>query len=270
MEEALGIMIEEMEGPRRPRTSAQRTSRNPSLASLQQTDEGLAYRAECREIISAMRQPSPYNSKSPLLALQQQVTNVFKHGPERATGIFHSLSQAAKLGSTKAQFPYKDLRMSWNSCKASATLVGLLACPPSRLHEVAKFMSHDLGGLPKLEEIRNTSSASLQDAFRHAKALARGEKGICSVITVSLTDVHIFELAQKRCRGGSEADKFTTFAHSFVLGVGPEGIIIWQSWGEHGYGLDKWMNDGRARVRTWQEAGDLVSVFETFVAYKVS
>ena len=81
---------------------------------------------------------------------------------------------------------------------------------------------------------------------------------------VSLVDVHSFELAKPNKPTG-----YTPFAHTFVLGIGPEGVIVWQGWGEHGYGLDEWISKGDARVRTWQEAGDLVENVERFAAYKV-
>jgi len=219
---------------------------------------------EFQAIVRALRRPATHEPQSPLLALQQQLSNVFKHGPLRAGGIFTSLSVAAESGLTTAQTPDSDVAIPWNSCKAAATLVGLLACPPARLFEVLKFQSQRLNGMPTLDIIRNTPSASLQSAFRNAKALARGDKGSSSVIVVSLIDVHMFELAgQGRSKG------YTSFAHTFVLGVGPEGVVVWQGWGEHGYGLDKWIMDGGSRVRTWQEAGDFVDVFENFASYKV-
>lgn len=218
-----------------------------------------------KDIVRALRKPEPQNLESPLLALQKQVVSVFKHGPLRAGGMFQELSVAAEAGVSTAETPVSNLPVPWNSCKAAATLVGLLACPSARLYEVLKFQSQRLNGLPTYEDIANTPSTSLRTAFKQAKALARGEEGTSSLLVVSLIDVHIFELA----RQGKSQD-YTSFAHTFVLGIGPEGVIIWQGWGEHGYGLDEYINKGQARVRSWQEAGDFVDVFENFTAYKVS
>jgi hypothetical protein len=268
-EEAVNFMVQEIESF--GRMSAPRRRPNPLLAPQQQTTAGATIEkseycsAECEDIIRALRRPAPENLQSPLLALQQQVLNIFKHGPQRATGVYGSLSGAAQSGLTKAKMPDGDLPIPWNSCKAAATLIGLLACPSDRVYEVVKFLSQALGGLPTLKEIRKTPSASLQTAYQNAKALACGEKHISSAIVVSLTDVHIFELAAK-----GRSEEFTSFAHSFVIGIGPEGVIVWQGWGEHDYGLDQWIKDGRAQVQTWQEAGDLVGVFEKFAAYKAS
>lgn len=268
-EEAVDFMVREIESLRHK--PAPRRRANPVVVPQQQTTAEVAlekpdsYSAECEDIIRALRRPASDNVQSALLALQQQVLNIFKHGPQRATGIYGSLLEAALSGLTKAKIPDGDLPILWNSCRAAATLVGLLACPSGRFDEVMEFLSRDLGDRTTLKAIRETPSASLHTAFQDAKALACSEKRTSSVIEVSLTDVHIFELTE---RGRSEG--YTSFAHSFVLGIGPEGVVVWQSWGEHGYGLDQWVNNGRARVQTWQEAGDLVGVFEKFAAYKVS
>ena len=85
-----------------------------------------------------------------------------------------------------------------------------------------------------------------------------------TVLAASLVDVHIFELAQQ---GASE--QYFSFAHVFIIGVGPEGIIVWQAWGKHGYRLDEYLNDGHARVRDWREADQFVHDFGKLAAQKV-
>jgi hypothetical protein len=159
--------------------------------------------------------------------------------------VFASLSVAAESGLTTVQTPDYDVPTPWNSCKAAATLVAILACPSDRLHEVVKFQSRRLSGLPTYETIRHTTSTSLQTAFRNAKFFARSEEGISSLIVVSLIDVHIFELAKQ-----GRSQDHTSFAHTFVNGIGPEGVIVWQGWGEHGYGLDHYINVGGSRIRS--------------------
>jgi hypothetical protein len=240
------------------------------------------YNDDFEDTVRSLRRPAPYDLQSPLLALQKQISNVFRHGPQRAGGVFVNLSAAAESRATTVRTLTRDLAFKWNSCKAAATLVGILACPAGCLFEVAKFQSKRLNGLPSYDEVHDTPSTSLQTAFRDAKALARGEEGVSSVLVVSLADVHSFELERQRKerekrerqkKKGRKKEKektYTSFAHTFVLGIGPEGVILWQAWGEHGYGLDQWIKDGETRVRTWQEVGDLVSDFESFVAYEVS
>lgn len=173
---------------------------------------------DIEDIINALRIPAPNNLQSPLRALQQQITNVFRHGPLRAEGVFASLSAAAESGLTTVQTPDYDVPIPWNSCKAAATLVAILACRSDSLHDVLKFQSRRLGGLPSCETICHTPSASLQTTFRNAKLLARGEGSISSLVVVSLTDVHIFELAKH-----GRSQNYTSFAHTFIIGIGPEG-----------------------------------------------
>jgi len=67
----------------------------------------------------------------------------------------------------------------------------------------------------------------------------------------------------------SAKDDYTFFGHTFTVGVGPEGVIIWQSWGEHGYTLPEYIARGGARVRNWQEAGDWVDRFDKLTQHKV-
>lgn len=262
----------------RPHLASVRLGRNPHsslaipLEPRQDTIAGAtsdlpkSYRAECEDIVRALRRPTSGAVQSPLLALQQQVKDFFQHGPERTTGIFVSILAAAECNETRTLYPDRDVGLSWKSCKASATLVGLLACPPAAFIKVIKFLGYTLGGLDTdIDKIRKTPSDSLRLEFQRAKALALGEKSTTTVISVSLGDICDFELDEQKRSG-----EFASFAHAFVLGVGPEGVILWQSWGEDGYPLDKWLNDNGARLRNWQEAGYFVDEFETFAAYKVS
>jgi hypothetical protein len=85
------------------------------------------------------------------------------------------------------------------------------------------------------------------------------------VLAISLIDVHIFELARQQ-----RSEQYQSFAHTFVLGVGSEGVVIWQAWGDHGYGFDEYIKRGDARIPSWQEAGDFMNAFESFAEYKVT
>jgi hypothetical protein len=107
-------------------------------------------------------------------------------------------------------------------------------------------------------------SASLQTASTEARALARGSHAECSLIMVLLVDVHLQELEKQ-----GRQNAYTTFMHSFTMGVSPEGVIIWQAWGPR-YGLGEWISKGGADVRTLEKASEFVDNFEKFVAYKVS
>ncbi|KAK3632884.1 hypothetical protein LTR56_016063 [Elasticomyces elasticus] len=215
-----------------------------------------------QEIIKALNPKPGQAARSPLLVLQHLVASVIMHGPLRAGGVHGSMCVAAEHHTTEADVPTENLDVEWRSCKAAATLVGLLTCPDDEVYSTRKFLSQGLGGLPTLDEMRTTPSASFPSAFRKAKALARKEN-VATVILVSFVDVHIFELAAKH-----KADKFTSLAHSFAIGIGPEGVVLWQAWGEHGYSLDQYIKRDGARLRTWQEAGDLVDRFDQLAQHK--
>ncbi|KAK4959190.1 hypothetical protein LTR10_003990 [Elasticomyces elasticus] len=217
---------------------------------------------EFQEITKALNPKVEQQFTSPLLALQHLIASVFLHGPLRAGGVHGSICIATEQHTTEADVPTENLAVEWRSCKAATTLVGLLTCPDDEVYSTRKFLSQGLGGLPTLDEMRNTPSASLPSALRKAKALARKEN-FATAILVSFVDVHIFELAAKH-----KAEKFTSFAHSFAIGIGPEGVIVWQAWSEHGYSLDQYIKRDGARLRTWQEAGDLVDSFDKLTQHK--
>ncbi|KAK5109590.1 hypothetical protein LTR85_002478 [Meristemomyces frigidus] len=216
-----------------------------------------------KDVVQAFSLPNPKAPASALLTLQHYVASVFKHGALHAGGVFSELSDAADRESTVVITPSSTLPVPWRSCKASATLVGLLACPKARLQEALRFQSQLRGGLPTLPMIKETPTTSFLDAFRRARELARGDREVTTVMAVSLIDVHIFELAKL-----GKSQGYTSFAHTFVVGIGPEGVVIWQGWGEHGYGLDEYIQRDGARVRTWQEAGDFVDRFDKMTKHK--
>jgi hypothetical protein len=147
----------------------------------------------------------------------------------------------------------------------ATALVLLLASSkdPACLHAALKSQSRSLGGLPTYDYIKKTASASLPLAFRKAK-IAAVNNGQTTVLAVALVDVHTFELAQ---RGAAET--YFSFAHVFTLGVGPEGVVIWQAWGKCGYRLDEYLNDGHARIRDWSEAEQFVRDFDKLSTQKV-
>jgi hypothetical protein len=220
--------------------------------------------------------------QSPLLALNEQVGALFKCGPDIAVFIFSKLQLHIKEKTYRRtgaiieigifSEEQTDLSLSqdrsflWKSCKMAATLVLLFATSndPKCLDNALKSQSRSLGGLPTYDSIRETPSASLPLAFRRAKLAAMNDRQT-TVLAVALVDVHIFELAQR-----DASEPYFSFAHVFTIGVGPEGVIVWQAWGKHGYRLDEYLNDGHGRVRDWSEADQFVRDFDKLAAQKVS
>lgn len=220
------------------------------------------------KVVSTRERWSRPESTTPLSELQYVVSEIFKAGLQQASIIFHAILGAAQKGTTDAQTRELTMPVPWNSCKAAATFVGLFACPTEQLFEILKFQITSLGYTPDLGMIRKTPTTSFLKAFKAAKERARGQERVTTVMMVSLFDVHILELAAV---GNSEG--YTSFAHTFVVGVGPEGVVVWQGlgydWGELGYGLDEYVARDGAKVRSWQEAGDFADRFDKLTQHKV-
>jgi hypothetical protein len=219
---------------------------------------------------------------STLVMLRHQVEIFFSFGPDLASFVFAKLQEFAAAGSNEPIESNFNVSLSgldskslsqwsslcpWNSCKMAATLVLLFAAPgdSESLFFAVKTQSRSLGGLPTLKHIRETPSASLDTAYRRAKQYAFGDGKRTTVMAVNLTDVHIFELAEQ-----GKAQPYFSFSHVFVIAVGPEGAVIWQSWGKFGYRLDEYLNRGGGRLRIWQEADQFVNDFTKLVSSKVS
>jgi len=219
---------------------------------------------------------------SALAILRHQMEMFFSFGPELASFAFAKLQKIAATRSNKMIESDLDVSLSgldskslsqwsslypWNSCKMAATLVLLFAAPRDgeSLFSAVRTQSHSLGGLPTLEHIRETPSSSLDTAYRRAKQDASGQEKRTTVMAVNLTDVHIFELVEQ-----GKAESYFSFAHVFVIAVGPEGAVIWQSWGKFGYRLDEYLNRGGGGLRNWQEADQFVNDFTKLVSGKVS
>ncbi|ROW09576.1 hypothetical protein VMCG_02516 [Cytospora schulzeri] len=195
------------------------------------------------------------DKRSPLSLLQVMIESFFGRGPEVASLLFSSLhfavgTQSYKLDSSKSLM--------------AASLVLLLAAHPTpeSLHEAVKSQARSLGDMPTRESLTNATSDSLSGEYRRAKRAAL-EEGKTTVMGVKLVDKHIFDLV---ARGLSEG--CFSFAHTFTMGVGPEGVVIWQSFGKHGYRLDEYIRDGHACVRSWDEAKQFVDDFEKLTSCK--
>ncbi|KAL8643639.1 MAG: hypothetical protein Q9226_008222 [Calogaya cf. arnoldii] len=206
--------------------------------------------------------------ESPLELLHQQIESFFEKGPEEASVKFAALQEAVMCGETtvplqSSSFQSEPLladQLPWNSCKLAATLVLTLAAPDDTtfIFEAMKFQSGTLGGLPTMAIIGSTPSASLSTAFAKAKKAAiDGKVGKVTVIGISLMDVEMIEREEQR---GMDM-KYTSFAHTFVLGVSRAGWRIYQAWGKHGYGLDEWLWMGGAEMRDWDAAKKFLKAF---------
>ncbi|KAF2499483.1 hypothetical protein BU16DRAFT_579040 [Lophium mytilinum] len=230
----------------------------PTIDQTATTDE----EAKLKETVSALKFPE--TTMTPIAALKAHVEALLSKDLSIAMFVWHRISAAIDDEILDVQADIKDYQtlksqfdpILWKSCKLTTSLLLCLAAPQDKMQAALKFRSKIRGGMPTLDQIRTTPSESFRGAYAKAKEAAMKE-GKTTIVAVSLTDVHIFELA---ARGKSEP--WFSFAHTFVVGFGPEGFVVWQAWGEHGYRLDEWTAKDGTRVRSWEEAEAFTKDFE--------
>lgn len=150
---------------------------------------------------------------------------------------------------TPASIIYKkSWKGTWKDSEAAVMLVALLAAPCDRLSEI-----DDLFEVTPAN-VLNIPSASLAEAFKTAKVKALGGQKITTVIVVSLVDVYMLEMQEMGLGGHC-----TSFGHDFVLGVGPEGVVLWQ--GSVSCSFHTYLAQGGASVKNWAQAEDFVKDF---------
>lgn len=218
---------------------------------------------------------APVVDDSPMSVLHKQIVQFFDRGTEEASVKFAALQMAVQdhqtmirsdaFSSMRSEFAEK---IPWNSCKLAATLVLILAAPndSQMTYEALKFLNGKMGGLPTMAVINDTPTAGLSMAFAKAKKAAiDGKIGAVTVLGVSLADVEMIERGEQRDRDM----KYTSFAHTFVLGISRTGWRLYQAWGKYGYRLDQWFAKGGAQTRDWKAAKAFLKTFSRLEAAKV-
>ncbi|MCJ1245202.1 hypothetical protein MMC30_002403 [Trapelia coarctata] len=204
--------------------------------------------------------PDSAEYSSPLGLLYTKVLVFFSDGPDQASASFLALQQFVESGSLVIS-PAAHLLglgfahlLPWNLCKLATALVLMHAAPANAeaTLEILGFNSRRLGGLPDLPTIHGTPSADLSVRFAVAKkAAVDGNVGDVTVLGVNLVDVEMIERGEK---GGKSIAK--------------RGFPGFQSWGEHGYRLDEYLERDGARLRSWDEAKDFLKAFGVLVGGK--
>lgn len=198
-------------------------------------------------LVSALNQASLIGGKdrgeqwTPLSLLQGMVATYFMFGPGPASSLFLELQDVVKeesyaitsshgvtINVIGVSLMLNNTIYLWKSCKMAASLVLLLAAHPTpeSMYEALKPQSRSMDGMPTLESLKSSTPDSLSKTFQEARRAAI-EEGKTTVMGVKLVDKHIFELVE---RGTSE--EVFSFAHTFTMGVGPEGVVIWQAFGK--------------------------------------
>lgn len=206
---------------------------------------------------------------TPLEEFDKAIKGFFDDGPAAASSRFAALQTAVMSGETVVDsndsVPFMEDFIAqmypWNSCKLATTLVLLFASTPEpeAMFKALQFQARSLGGLPTMETILGSPSADLPKRFSQAKVAAiDGKVGKVTVLGVVLVDVEMVERGEKR----SQDMRYTSFAHSFVMAIGREGVRVYQAWGQHGYRLDKYLMRGGSRLRSWKEAKTFLKRFQ--------
>ncbi|KAI1134452.1 hypothetical protein F5Y05DRAFT_417324 [Hypoxylon sp. FL0543] len=220
---------------------------------------------------------------SPLLALSEKVEALFQGGPDAAFCAFQNLQQGITESTYKRDGSRVNIAVTsdfgplpkifnadlnpfsfWESAKMASTLVLLFACSNDAETMYAVVQGRTFGGHPSYKSvIQNTPSASFPLAFKRAKSAAL-DAGQTTVMVVTLHDVHNLELDERQEHEPEEdVPLYYDFSHHFTVGIGPEGIMIWQVTGPEGrYRLDEYIRDGHARLRSWGEAEQFVRDFD--------
>ncbi|MCJ1377352.1 hypothetical protein MMC17_000447 [Xylographa soralifera] len=215
---------------------------------------------------------SPSLLPSPLAFLHETVRAVFQDGPERSAGKFVALRQLVldgrdapvNFGSNLHAIDVGQIR--WNACELVAGTVLVMASPCDRIQnrQALKFASKTLGSLPTMKTVTIVPSADLGEYFKVAKkAAVDGRVGELTVLGVNLVDVGMLERRQ-----AGEDLEYTSFEHTFVLGIGREGFRMWSVWGGCEYQLDDIATPEGARLRGWDEGKEFLKTFKVLTAGK--
>jgi len=195
------------------------------------------------------------HASSILSVLNNSITSFFAQGPRAAGNLLTEYmipmitnSKVKKMRTPASIIYEKPCGGLWQDSEAAATLTALLATPRERLPEVEAFFDVTLA------KVTTIPSASLAEAFKAAKVKALGGHKITTVVVVSLVDVYMLEMMEMGLQ-----DQCTGFGHDFVLGIGPDGVVLWQ--GSKSCSFNNYLAQGGASVKSWVQADDFVKDF---------
>lgn len=232
-------------------------------------------------------------SVTPLTLLNQTLILHLKHGGLQATSdllrrlmimAHDDLSYLPEPRVTTSTFRET---VFWRS-KTLAQFMSLLAVPKYRMHDTLDLMLESAKETKDVDALKRSLAASgntsLSEAFEAAKKKATSTSPTTlpstTLIHASLIDIAALELAATKSKSKSSEhnhnhkrkslEDYTSFAHDFVLGVGPEGVVIWQCAEDKGAGLAEYVLErDETRARSWTEAGEWVEGVGKLVARKV-
>lgn len=155
----------------------------------------------------------------------------------------------------------------WNSSKVATTLVIFEAATRKQTRDALEFILMPRGGKLTIDDVINTPSVDLEKELISAKMAADdGNVGKVTVLGVHLVDL-------ERLKGEAydeDEDRYTSFDHSFALGIGREGVRLYQAGAPQELNFFDWMREGKARVRSWKEMSTFINSFRVVCTDMVS
>ena len=215
-------------------------------------------------------------SRSPLMALRQYVSHTFAYGPRAASYFYARLETAVRNETTvidrlelPASLPGDFFSKSypWHSQSLASTFILVVAAPGEWAYDAMRFLNKTMGhwsDIPK--EMKEKTSASLRNAFETGKKGAM-KNGHTTVLCVELVDLASAAVAEMRLKA---AWNHASFGQTFVMVIGPEGVMILQAGGPlGGYTLPEYGKSKRDRIQLGKEGNRFVADFEKFAVRMV-
>jgi hypothetical protein len=213
---------------------------------------------------------------SPLLSIRQYVRHMFDFGPEAAYHMYLRMEKAVKVEEVvikRLEIPSELPAGVWMSENLVASLLFVLASPKAQM---AKELApgDEIQGIihPTIETVGDTPWASLRQAYNEAKEVATKETRT-TLIRVELSDLLLAaeEEIAKEVFPNELPNIRVSFARTFVMGVGPEGTIVWMTGGKlGGASFEEYCKQDRDRVLSENEVNRFVTDFEKLTVDKVN
>ncbi|MCJ1246519.1 hypothetical protein MMC30_003727 [Trapelia coarctata] len=154
--------------------------------------------------------------------------------------------------------PRPDYRSRWSTGKDVTSLVLFLAPPRARLFSAQRFLQHSWTVETSHQTFLSTKLSA--EYLRAKNSILNAQEPKTVVIAVRVED--LFDTIN----GGlshPQASQSTAFQHSFTIGIGSEGVRIWQCWDhEFAFSLYGWQARGGTRVRSFEEMDAWMQKFD--------
>jgi hypothetical protein len=221
-------------------------------------------------------------AKTVLEKLFTVVEGCFREGTAVAGLIFGAMEKAARSRCLQISlncFPvfldplWCGQNAGWSNCRLTCMLVALFGSPTNlnSLNNALDFFGGPRHRKRIFYEVLEGSGSLAQALLQARKVVLKGGNDAITIIGVELLDCDWEYYPQRYPR---EGDGLISFAHSFIMAVGVEGVRIFQSFRADmdmpGYTLPEYIERGSARLRNWEEIAAFVANFKVLSQPAVS